>query len=559
MNIKRIALVAILVLAAILRLYKLGEFPIHLTNDEAGLGYNAYSILQTGRDEHGNLFPVIFKSFGDWKPGLYVYLSVPTIALFGLSEFSVRLPSALMGILAVLYIYKLGSKLFGDKVGLFSALSLALLPWHIHFSRGAWEANVALTLLIGGVYYFLKSFENNKYFVLSALFLSLTLWSYQSAKIASLIVLVGLAFLYHKQLFKIKFKYLVSALILGLLVSLPIVLSLFTGKAGRANVMSVFSYTRSEEYIEETVFAHENITRDSPIFALYHSEALNLFRGISGRYLNYLSGKFLFFEGDWSNPRHTSVDSGYLLYVDIIIFVLGIIGILKRKMSKEVAFVWFLFLVSQVPAALTRDSAHGVRSLGMIFPISLILGYGLNDLVHYLQMNKLAIRLFGFIALVSAFVYSMAIYLDAYYVQNKYLEPKDYFYGYKQVVQKVFERETKYEKIVFSQSYDQPYIFFLFFGAMDGDSRFSAWEYQKESSFEENQWGDVGLIKKLGNIEFRPINWYDDRGLGNTLFIVREEDVSKSDLISKEFNIETVSYPDGKTAFILINKNEINQ
>jgi len=166
-----ILLFIILILAAFLRIYKLSSIPPHLTSDEAALGYNAYSILKTAKDEYGNFLPIIFKSFGDYKPGLYVYLTVPTVVLFGLSEFSVRLPSALAGVLAVWLIYKLVNYLFPDKkysffsfrfsLGDIAALMLAISPWHIHFSRGAWEINMSLTLTLLGIYFFLKALEKS--------------------------------------------------------------------------------------------------------------------------------------------------------------------------------------------------------------------------------------------------------------------------------------------------------------------------------------------------------------------------------------------------------------
>src|SRR3989344_1739996 len=95
----------ILILAASLRLWRLGSIPPGLTADEASLGYNAYSIINSGRDFWGETFPIIFKSFGDYTPGLYVYLSIPFIAIFGLNEISVRLLSAISGILIVYLFY----------------------------------------------------------------------------------------------------------------------------------------------------------------------------------------------------------------------------------------------------------------------------------------------------------------------------------------------------------------------------------------------------------------------------------------------------------------------
>ena len=91
----------VIVLAILIRVVNLSSVPPHLTPDEAALGYNAYSILKTGRDEHGAFLPIVFKSFGDYKPGLYVYLTVPFVGLMGLNEFSVRFPSALMGTISI--------------------------------------------------------------------------------------------------------------------------------------------------------------------------------------------------------------------------------------------------------------------------------------------------------------------------------------------------------------------------------------------------------------------------------------------------------------------------
>src|SRR3989344_607682 len=107
--------VVILFIAAALRLYKLGAVPVSPDWDEVALGYNAYSILQTGRDEYGNFLPMSIRSFDDYKPPLYVYLTIPSVALFGLSVFATRVPSAVMGILAVIGTYVLVRELFGKK------------------------------------------------------------------------------------------------------------------------------------------------------------------------------------------------------------------------------------------------------------------------------------------------------------------------------------------------------------------------------------------------------------------------------------------------------------
>src|SRR3989338_1293700 len=159
---KKTILISILILAAVLRLYRLGEFPAGFNADEAALGYNSYSLLLTGRDEHGHPWPVNLESFGDFKPALYSYLLIPWIKLFGLNEWVVRLPAATAGIIAVVLIYLLGKELIDRKFGLISAALLAVSPWHLHFSRGAWEVNLATTFILLGVYIYLRWTKLNK-------------------------------------------------------------------------------------------------------------------------------------------------------------------------------------------------------------------------------------------------------------------------------------------------------------------------------------------------------------------------------------------------------------
>src|SRR3972149_1164642 len=108
----------IILLSVLLRLWKLGSIPPSLTPDEAALGYN---------------------------------------------EYSVRLPSATAGIITVYLIYLITKELFGNRrLPILSAFISSITPWLIYFSRGAWEANVALTLTLAGIFFFLKSFRKPK-------------------------------------------------------------------------------------------------------------------------------------------------------------------------------------------------------------------------------------------------------------------------------------------------------------------------------------------------------------------------------------------------------------
>src|SRR3989338_5994195 len=160
-------LAAIILISSVLRLYKLDTIPPSLYWDEVSLGYNAYSILATGHDEHGRFLPLTnFAAFGDYKPPGYIYAAVPSVAIFGLNEFAIRFPSALFGILTVLLTYILAKKLFEkENLAQLSALLLAISTWHIGLSRGAFEGNLALFFSTLGIYLFIKFAKDNALFI----------------------------------------------------------------------------------------------------------------------------------------------------------------------------------------------------------------------------------------------------------------------------------------------------------------------------------------------------------------------------------------------------------
>src|SRR3989344_3794562 len=103
-------LFAILLIGGFLRFFNIANSPPSLNWDEAALGYNAYSILHTAKDEYGVTLPLITRSFDDYKSMLPAYAMVISVAVFGLNETGVRLPSAFFSTLSILLIYHLAKK-----------------------------------------------------------------------------------------------------------------------------------------------------------------------------------------------------------------------------------------------------------------------------------------------------------------------------------------------------------------------------------------------------------------------------------------------------------------
>ena len=549
------SLVTIIILAAVLRVWQLGSIPPGLTPDEASLGYNAYSILKTGRDEYGQLLPVIFKSFGDYKPGLYVYTAVPFVAFLGLNEWSVRLPSAIGGVLSVYLIYLVVNELFGYGlrvapsqkighwslvIGHFAAFAAAINPWLIYFSRGAWEANLSLTLTLAGIYYFLKSLYDSRFLVLASIFFSSTLLTYQGAKLSTTIVVLILLLVFWKEvrnLIKNSYLTVIWSTVVGLVITLPIVFSLFYGQTGRLAVFSVFSYPRPTEYLQE--FLNQGGEKIGDLnYYLFHSEKLNFTRGILGRWFNHFSGSFLFFEGDYQNPRHSAPNSGMMLLMDLVLLPLGIIFLVRSNIlnpkSKILIITWLI--LSPLPAVLSRDQVQSVRALNMSIPLVLLSGLGLYYLL--LIVNKLKFRLPCYMLLITCYFVSFAYFLDSYFVHLPVHNAKYWQYGFKEVVQKVTPIQNSYSKIIFQQSYAQPYIYFLF------HQKYDPRKYQANTSFKSGG-SDVGLVQSLDTIAFESFSWPPPVDSRKTL-IVGDPVAIPPDYPKSDFNlISEVKYPDG--------------
>ena len=130
-----ITLFLVIAFAASLRLYAIDRLPPPSLNyDEAFYAVDAIHVLN---GQHAIFFPG-----NNGHEPLYIYLEALMFRVFGISAVSVRVLSALIGILTVLGVYWGASELFGDlggrnsAIGLLSALALGGLFWHISFSRG---------------------------------------------------------------------------------------------------------------------------------------------------------------------------------------------------------------------------------------------------------------------------------------------------------------------------------------------------------------------------------------------------------------------------------------
>ena len=119
MNIKiLVGFIVILFIAFVLRFYNFTLVPPSLNWDEVSIGYNAYSILKSGKDEWNQFLPLHFKSYGEYKLPAQVYISIPGIYLFGLNEFGVRITPVIYGTVTVFIMFFLWRNLFFNEISI---------------------------------------------------------------------------------------------------------------------------------------------------------------------------------------------------------------------------------------------------------------------------------------------------------------------------------------------------------------------------------------------------------------------------------------------------------
>ena len=530
---------SILILSIFLRFNQLGNNPPSLDWDEASLGYNAYALLKTGADEYGNKFPMSIRSFDDYKPPLYAYLIVSSIAFYGLNEFGVRFPSAILGVVAVILTYFFAKELFKsidqkEAIALCSSFFMAISPWHLQFSRAAFEGNVGLTFFLLGMLLFLKGLKKPYFLLLSGISYVLSMYSYHSFRLIVPSVLLASSMIFYQALWQKKFYSCITFLSM-IVLSVPIFLSIFSvsGTGARLSMVTIFSPA-------ETLHASINRLRldqkrGNTIGELFHNRRVTYFLAIAKGYLDHYNPDFLFLHGD-GGKQHHAVDTGMLYLFELPFIIVGFV-FLFQKFDRRILFFTTYFFLSPIASAISTGTPHPVRAIAMIPAFHILTALGV--VMSYYLLYRIG-RFFklGIVFFVSTlFIFNFLYYLHQYYVHTPIEYGYFWQYGNKEAVYFALESEKKYNKIIMTYGYDQPYIYYLFYGKID-----PLW-YQNHWNYNGN--GKLDRFKRIiGKYEFRPIQYGVDSRIPKTLLIGTPEEIPKNRKIIKE-----ILFPDGRTAY----------
>lgn len=553
-------IIPILIIAAFLRLWRLGDVPVSMYLDELDLGYQAYSIIETGSDYFGNAWPLHFHSYGEYRTPFNIYTAIPTVAIFGISPYGVRLPSVIFGILSVLVLYLLVRELGSLRLAEIAALVLAVSPWHVHFSRVALEVSPLIFFVITGLFFFLKSFNNSKYFLISVFLFGLTPWIYSPAKLFMPLFFITLVFLWRKEIIKFPKKLIIYCFIILLLLGVPLLSVITSGKAGmRFNYISVFSdptvptgvnYAREfDAFVRgEAVVG----TRPSIFDKFFHNKITFWKDRIVGNYIQAVSSDFLFVKGD-PNLRHSAVGVGQFYKIEIIPFLLGlIIFFMKYKDRKIKMLLAFWIILGILPSALTRDGGnHAGRLIIILPPLIFMIAYGVDRGIKFVDKSLKKYVAFLFCVL---WVLSIVFYLHNYFVHYPLDSERVWDAGYKEMIDEVKKRLHDYEKIVISNKYESPELYFAAYYPYDPrlwqkgleSANLEGAKVSKTGKFYFGQYGDITEVNK-----------YLDK---DTLYIVSAKEVDRNLIRQPSYTPEglnlvtAVAYPSGEPVFYAFEK-----
>lgn len=443
-------LILILTLALFLRIYRLEQVPAGLYVDEILAVYTPY--LYT--------LGIVVLSPG----GIIAYLlsgTFFTYSLFGPSIFFTRLPEVVLGTLLVLATYLLAKEMFSKRVGLLSAVLVAVSPWALHFSRfQAFCSAYVLYFTVAMLFLYKGINADNKrrkfvWFCLGSLLLGLTASILVSASVFIPLFLVGFLIVYVRmkplKIRPLLTKGFIYAAIFLIAYSPVFLAYLVLDPTGsRALAYSTYSYSQN-------------------IF--------DLLRMVLERAYMHLSPSFLVFTAPATHDlpfQQTIGQTGLSVYSPTIFGELNYYGVLlypgilllaykalKKSSKGHAVLLWWIICYSIVSGIAYYDNPSAARNIvglpALIITIALVIDF-LIKVTRNLKTKKIGHVTIYFKPLLSVLLICLiavptSLFLHEYYFNYPSKSAKAFDYGFEEVVQFLTETNNWKRPIVL---YDLP-------------------------------------------------------------------------------------------------------
>jgi len=419
-------LLAITLLAATVRLYRLDALPPGLYHDEAYNGLDALALLR------GEARPVFFEAWeqvafanqiaalphGRWpvffvgnygREPVFYYLLALSLALVGVRPLAIRLVPALIGILLVPAVYWLARELLAGeaaprrrRVALLAALNVATWYWLVHFSRFGIRpmllplvATLTFACLLRG-----QRTGSRLAWAAGGFWLALSLYTYTPARVLPLAVLGWLAVVawVERGFVRRRWREWATFATVALVVAAPLV-AFFV------------------QHPEWAWFRAQYVATDA-----VGVEVQSLSEMLIGNVGLILKGFFWLGE---NHLRHNLPGRPMLDPVQAVCFLLGLsltLARLARSLTSHSSlltshFSLLLWLpVMLLPTYLTSDAPHFGRAIGITPAIAVLMALGVDGLWGWAQKRKRTAWVVA-LALAAGLLYTAARTTQDYFVR----------------------------------------------------------------------------------------------------------------------------------------------
>lgn len=459
----KLILLVIILIATLLRVINLGSIPVGFNDDEAAFGYNAYSILKTGQDEWGRKIPFpVFESFGDWKLVGYLYMTVVPVKLFGLSEFSTRLPSVFFGVLAVFATYLLSKKLFNREIAYGAAFLLAISPWHIVASRNAFESDVLIFLITISVYFFLCGLQKSKYLLFSYLGFIAGFYIYRSSWIFVPLFILTQVYFFRSQIKKAVLKHSRYFIAITFLI-LPLVPVVLTFKGQSRFIQESFVSGTSKIGIINNINEKRGLCQTKVpgiVCRLIHNKYSYFANTYINNYLGNLSGATFFNKANPTGFQSFATRSVFYIF-ELPFLIAGLIFLFKKKdQGAKILLPWLLL----APVGASMVGIGNFGRINIIMPVPQIIEafgfFSLFGLIKKIELRKVAL-----IFVICVISISFLEFISELFLVEPYTTARAARYGYKELFNYLGSQENSYNQILISKKIDSShqYIQYVFF------------------------------------------------------------------------------------------------
>ena len=337
------ALVAILIVAAALWLWRLDSVPPGFTHDEAGHGHDAIAILHGARP--------IYETVGYGREPLYDYLVAGLMALAGPTGRVLRFSSVPLGLITLLATFAWTRLAFDRPTALATVALQAVSFWALATSRQALRSSLLPALFTAAVCLYWRSVyqptnqltnqSTKRRMGLFALFIGATLYTYIPARVLWLLFPAFLVYLalFHRATARRVWLPTLVAILIGLLLTVPL-----------------FAYLRAHPEAEQRL-----AMLDAPLQALMTGDI----SAVLSRAGSSLAGFLIPGRGDdflaYTIPGRPVLDP-----LTGALFLAGMGLCVARWREPACAFSLLWFLVGISPSLITGVSASTTRSIAAL-------------------------------------------------------------------------------------------------------------------------------------------------------------------------------------------------